>query len=58
MKEALMKSLILVYPDPNRKHALFTDASKYIKNVKKLSFCLADVSIALRSDHLSLQSSL
>ena len=29
LKDCLMQSPILVYPDPNREYHLFTDASKY-----------------------------
>ena len=29
LKDALMRSHILVYPDPNKPYTLFTDASKY-----------------------------
>ena len=29
LKDCLMKSPILVYPDPNKEYHLFTDASKY-----------------------------
>ena len=29
MKDALMKSPVLVYPDPRKPYTLFTDTSKY-----------------------------